>query len=269
MFQMMKKIMKWTTTSKPEIAWKPGKRLKVGWMHHDFRSAWTYKTGTSRPKGKQGKLYSRYWLDFGQQKFEFKRFSVKGKPFNDGYSFIKALEKRGFKTLGSGAFSTVLGKDGSDRVIKVIRQADNWIDYIQWAAKKGEAGKFAPKVYSYKQIKGKKKDFSVAIMERLEYTFYKAPEDHALKILPELMYRANDNPMAASFSDILAPGLRKYLEELNKDFNSHDFHPGNLMIRKDGSFVISDPVAGKQTSDYKRLKAGDFSPALTLKLLAA
>ena len=56
-------------------------------------------------------------------------------PFEGAYAFIHFLQKRGYKNLGSGAFSTVLGKEGSDRVLKVTRSNDNWIDYIQWAAK--------------------------------------------------------------------------------------------------------------------------------------
>jgi hypothetical protein len=192
----------------------------------------------------------------------FRKFDEKKPVFRDAYGFIDGLKKRGFEELGNGAYSTVLAKKGSNRVIKVIRRPDGWIDYIHWGAKKGSP--FIPKVFSYKKIKGLKKDFEVAIVERLEYTFYKAPEDHALMILPDLMHKSDSNPMTARFMEILAPGLRDFMAEVKEEFNEGhlDLHAGNLMIRKDGSFVLSDPVCEGSKNDYKRLKAGDFSPAI-------
>ncbi len=53
--------------------------------------------------------------------------------FEDGRSFIKFLEKKGFKAIGIGHYSTVLAKDKSTRVIKISRTPDNWISYITWA----------------------------------------------------------------------------------------------------------------------------------------
>lgn len=260
-----------TATTKTTIDF--GKDLIREWKYKRFTVkdegvVKTYRTNTKKPKGKIGKLVDNNWLDFGQKKFEFRKFGANKSTFEDSLGFIAALEKRGFEKLGSGAFSTVLAKKGYDRVIKVIRRPDGWIDYVHWASKLGEEGKFAPKVYSYKKIKGKKKDFSVAIMERLEYTFAKAPADHALSIIPQLMQYSSRNPMAASFMDILAPGLGKFMIAMKKEFEEggFDMHSGNVMVRKDGSFVLSDPIASGSKTDYKRLKAGDFSPALTINL---
>src|SRR5882672_10391646 len=76
---------------------------------------------------------------------------VNKNPITNAWAYISWLEKKGFKRLGAGAYSTVLGKDGSDKVIKVSRSLDNWIDYIQWSAANGYAGNFAPRVYSWKR----------------------------------------------------------------------------------------------------------------------
>src|SRR5258705_4232165 len=75
----------------------------------------------------------------------------KTSPFKCPFNFIERLEKRGYKVLGRGAYSTVLGKEGSNRVIKVSRSLDDWIDYIQWGAANGYAGNFVPRVYSWKR----------------------------------------------------------------------------------------------------------------------
>lgn len=253
----MKKFlpMKKTKTFKP---WQFGKRLTLNSRTH----GWTYETNTYHPKGKQGVLIDRgRWLDFGEKRFIFRKFMSKRSPFCNAISFIYALKSRGFVQLGEGAFSTVLAKPGQKRVIKVIRRPDGWIDYVHWGAKKGSP--FIPKVFSYKKIKGKEKDFEVAIVERLEYTFEKAPKDHALRMIPDLMYRSNDNPMAARFMEILAPGLKDFVSDVKKEFEDHlDLHSGNLMVRKDGSFVLADPVCSGPKTEYHRLKAGDFSPVV-------
>lgn len=230
------------------------------------------RTKSGNSKGKIGKLES---IPSGMRRFEdnnrawfFRKFGKS--TFTDGASFIKALEKKGFVSLGSGAFSTVLAKPGSKRVLKVIRRPDGWINYVKWAAENGEAGKFAPKVYSYKKIKGKKADFSVAVMERLEYTLDGAPAEHALKIVPDLMWRADKNEMAAKFVNLLAPGLLTFLQKMADEWKipvgNFDLHSGNLMIRNDGSFVVIDPVS-RGADKYNRLRAGDFGPLHTLKLL--
>lgn len=262
----------WIPTFNPVAELK--KMLAVRFTVKDGMLKKTYKTNTAHPKGKKAVVYDRggVWkhIPFGLSRFGVRVLGHHPGPFENGEAFIKGLEKRGFVKLGGGYYSTVLGKPDSDRVIKVTREADGWIDYVHWAAKKGEAGKFAPKVFSYKKIKGKRNDFSVSIMERLEYTFYKAPQDHAMKIIPSLLEYSEDNPMAGRFMEVLAPGLKDYMSALKKQFKGHlDLHAGNLMLRKDGSFVVIDPVSGYDQTDYKRLKAGDFSPALPLILLAA
>lgn len=247
-----------TTTTTMTKGWKPGKRFNT-------EGYWTYRTNTNNPKGKVGAIIDNFGrIDFGQRRFEFKRFGHKDPVFTHAESFIAALKRRGFRELGMGAYSTVLAKDGQDRVIKVNRRPDGWIDYVHWAAKKDSP--FSPKVFSYKKIKGKKRDFSVSTMERLEYTFASAPKDHSLKILPDLIWRAKDNPMAASFTDVLVPGLSSFIKELHEEFKDErlDLHDGNVMVRKDGSFVLVDPISGKQRTDYGRLKAGDFSPVIQI-----
>lgn len=231
------------------------------------------RTRTGNPKGKVGELYSIWTASrrFSKQnkKWTFRKFNQG--PFYSAHGFIKALEKRGFKILGEGAFSTVLGKDGQDRVIKVIRRPDGWINYIHWAAQIGEAGHFAPKVFSYKKIKGKRKDFSVAVMERLSYTLEDAPQDHEKKLLPGLIWRAADNAMARKFTEVLAPGLMDFLAKMASQYEipirNFDLHPGNLMLRADGTFVIVDPVSRSRGEEIVRLRAGVFTPAVALSLL--
>lgn len=262
----MKKLMKWKKSPTGITNQRLGGLIAFDRMLRKFNLD---RTRTDNPKGKQGAWeYVRYWersFKNGNKKWFFRKFEKK--TFDSPEGFIKGLERRGFTVLGSGAFATVLAKEGSDRVVKVIRRPDGWINYIAWAARMGEAGKFAPRVFSYKKIKGRNKDFSVAVMERLSYTLEDTPEEHALKILPGLLWRAEKNAMAANFTEVLAPGLlgfmKKMAERWKIPIENFDLHPGNLMVRADGSFVVVDPVSRGEDL-YNRLRAGELSPAVAI-----
>jgi len=185
----------------------------------------------------------------------------KQSAFTDGYNFGNALERRGFKRLGFGHYSDVFGKDGYDRVIKVTRHEDNWIDYVLWGAKKGYAGKFVPRVYSYKRFKG---DFRVAVMERLDRTLRQVDRKEDMKLVGTLVdFAMQNNTMAAVFLDELQPGLAEFIREFDKTFGCRDtdFHNGNWMTRGD-KIVLTDPVCGSSEVTQTRLKAGDFSPVI-------
>lgn len=197
-------------------------------------------------------------------------------PFECGISFGNFLEKKGFKRLGSGTFSTVFCKGDSQRVIKVCHRLDAWMDYIAWSAKKGYCGTYAPRVYSYKYFKGITSPFYVAVVERLEKTYGMVEDQHpqafAYTAFKWNLQHSNDN--AQQLLDLLSPGLSKFTVDV-KDFaknHSLDLHSGNFMVRKDGSFVATDPIMGhQQFVSTNRLRTKDFtgSFAAPLERLAA
>lgn len=229
-------------------------------------------TCTDRPKGKQGVLveYRTHERSFPNLKFKFHPFGYKPSPFKNARTFGQALERRGFKRLGSGAFSTVYGKDGQDRVLKVTHRPDNWIDYAHWGAQQGFAGGLVPKVYSYKVVMNK---FQVAVVERMEHDFEPWSDDEEVNksdfsLVPLLIGRAKDgNIKAGKILDDIVPGFSDFLSSLKVRFDGQrlDLHGGNMMVRKDGSFCVTDPVCSMDGSTFKRLKAGDFTPAQALK----
>lgn len=192
-------------------------------------------------------------------------------PFQCPFNFISRLEGRGFKVLGRGAYSTILGKEGSSRVIKVSRSLDDWIDYVQWGAANGYAGNFVPRVYSWKRHGrpgeqgmddyGRTSDWSVAIVERMADTC--SDQKHDMSLLYSLYYPANSgNTMAALYMEDLCPGSYKFFNELYKNHFSSDIGGKNMMIRKDGSFCVTDPTCGRIKTEKKRFRTGDFSPSV-------
>jgi hypothetical protein len=186
-------------------------------------------------------------------------------PFDGGLSFGNYLErKKGFKCLGTGSYSTVYGKKSSNRVLKVCHRPDTWPEYILWASGKGYAGTYAPKVYSYKYIKGKRFDFYLASMERLDTTLRDVKATEEVAVLPSLMSGAiwNDNIGAKKCLNFLNPGLGQFAEDLRTDHKGRylDLHAGNYMLRSDGSFCLTDPFGdcASEALPKKRLYTRDF-----------
>jgi hypothetical protein len=181
-------------------------------------------------------------------------------PLKNPRRFIERLQKRGFEVLGSGCYSTVLAKPGSDRVIKVNRNTDNWIDYVQWAAKAGYAGNYAPKVYSWKRHDS----WAVAVVERMKETYnYKYTHDQAL-IMSLIGPAKYGSVMAKLYMEDLAPGSVEFFEQLHMRRFDGDIGGGNVMFRNDGSICVTDPCAGHIKTTAKRFRTGDFSPVIRI-----
>jgi hypothetical protein len=179
---------------------------------------------------------------------------------NSSHGYIRWLQKKGFIHLASGAFSTVLGHPKSDRVIKVCHNPDAWIDYVYWGAKQGYAGRFVPKVYSFK----KHPDFYVAVMEKLEYTASHADRKSEAYVANNLISLSLDcnNDTAKQLLDLIVPGMEAFSVAMKERFKGErlDIHGGNIMFRKDGGMVVVDPVCHEFSQHWVRLRESNFSP---------
>jgi hypothetical protein len=180
-----------------------------------------------------------------------------------GAHFVQALIKRGFISIGSGLFSDVLAKPGSDRVVKVytygsqgdMGDTDPWPEYVLWAAKNGYAGTHAPRVFSFKIVSGTMGAFYVAVMERLEATLgelRRGGGDPRLSRLTPLthQYRGAYNKEEA---EAVAPGFYDFRRHFREAFLGRctDLHDGNWMVQGT-RLVLTDPLAGGGTSTSKR-----------------
>lgn len=190
----------------------------------------------------------------------FDAFPVKSKrsvSIKDPYGFITALEKKGYKKLGSGCYSTVLGYPSSNKVIKVTRQNDNWIGFVKWAAKEGFMGTHVPKVYSYKNHGS----WSVSLVERLEKTAYYVKREENARAIKDMFDLALDgNNLALKFCNDNQPTLGDFIEKI-RPLNPGDLHHGNFMVRKDGALVLTDPSGHFPYVEEKRLREKDFRMA--------
>jgi hypothetical protein len=193
--------------------------------------------------------------------------------FTSSHLYGMALEKKGFKLIGNGYYSKVYAKDGSDKVIKVGRTpaTDGWLEYIDWATQKGQLGKFAPMVFSYKYHSGEYvhdgygkwewTSFYVAVVERLDKRARDLDRKSPVKALP-MVFEYADNGIVEEVMDRLTPGLGSFSKDFLRDFESGgiDVHADNIMLRKNGEIVINDPLSSKRQPYKSRRKAHDFMP---------
>jgi len=185
------------------------------------------------------------------------------KPFSCARSYGAWLLKKGWDRLGSGAHSIVYAKKDSDKVIKVTSNLDNWIDYIQWAAKAGYAGNLAPRVYSWKRHQIENGSFAVAVVERMSHGGYNEDLKHDGALLFGLTrYARKGNVLAQVVMEEIQPGSVNFFKQLSELKYDGDVGGNNIMYRKDGSLCLTDPCAGGIKTTVKRLRSGDLSPSL-------
>ena len=180
------------------------------------------------------------------------------KPFESGYGFCRRLEKKGWKLLGSGCHSKVLAKGDSNKVIKVGCSADSWMKYVLWGRKNGYEGNFVPKVYSYKYFKAKV-PFYVAVVEKMERTTNEGCREDKDHVLLDLFGMAKRNDHAKAALNMLEQGCGDFARNLCKAANdnnwSMDIHAGNFMVRKNGTWVATDPINAHGDTPMERMRS--------------
>jgi|SRR5882724_4524028 len=165
--------------------------------------------------------------------------------------YENSLRAKGFEDIGKGVYANVFAKPNSDKVVKVAN-LDSWPTYIKWATENGYAGKFAPKVDSLKFHD----DFYVATMERLVGTMHDFYH-RASSIHNELYHEITSWYVDESTSE--ATDLIKFVTKLKAAKLTGDWHFGNVMVRKDGQIVITDPSARPFDGKPFRIKSGQIT----------
>ena len=171
------------------------------------------------------------------------------------------LRHLGYEKLGGGLYSNVFAKPDSDRVVKIGR-ADCWPDYACWLIENGYSGTFGPKIYSLK-FHG---DFYVASMERLVDTMNGLEQAYNYKGLANndlwQLYLAITVWLCGVRDENVdvpqVPDFQEFIEKLDLEGFANDFHGGNVMIRKDGSLVVTDPSTSYSDNRF-RIKNGNVT----------
>jgi hypothetical protein len=174
--------------------------------------------------------------------------------------YLAKLLKRGFKRLGSGAYSTVIGKPGSDKVVKICRRAesDGYPMFAAWAH--ANPSPYLPRIHSFKRHA----DWYVVVLDRMEQTVSATSREDGFREATNLLWEYTRNGgarregairkaiMEAVFTSL--PGIKDVLEALHKEFDGlahFDMHDENWMLSKSGQLVLIDPLSGANSEKSK------------------
>lgn len=161
----------------------------------------------------------------------------------------------GFEPLSSGYFSYVYSAKGHPRVVIKIAQTnhaegDGWVPYIKWARKSRSI--HAPRVYAIVEDT----TYTVAVMERL------VPFSSCSDLLdPETVSVLTNATCHRNLNNFGEGSLKRFCKRITNDLPDwwHDMHSNNLMLRKDGTPVVVDPLSFP-TDEAKRRKEVKKSP---------
>ena len=193
-------------------------------------------------------------------------------------SALKRELRKGTKFLGSGAFASTYLKSGRKPVvIKIGRMGDVYIEYAKKVILAQSTNPFLPKIHSLTLYKAKRGDdydelecheFYAVRMERL-YDLRDKHENAVGRIvnmmeqLVKYNYSVKRWMKNGDYNSFCIPGVLEIKVNVNqkamlllKDLrklvmkalrvSGHgdwDIHGGNIMVRKNGELVLTDPIA--------------------------
>lgn len=179
-------------------------------------------------------------------------FDYSDNPRKAAMDFVK---KRGVKSrpIGEGLFAKVYstGKKAR-RVYKVftvdIEEYDAYLEYLSYIVDMQE-NPFVPKIFYTMEWRSPKETAYVVCMERLECISADSDEDDDIhngygspEMLEELALNFHPKSPLNKFIDKRLVSILKVINKLLED-SDPDIHYGNIMRRRNGQLVITDPVS--------------------------
>jgi len=157
-----------------------------------------------------------------------------------------SLVKAGWRVLGSGGFAYVFGHVRHPDLAIKLGSVDEWRAFVMWGMQHGYAGRFTPRIHA---IKSFERCF-LAVMERLHHTAYEATEEQStlyLAMKRTIEWSANPSTWLRDNH----PDLYGFAIHCNRDAWRGDVWEKNVMFRRDGSIVLTDPQYTGEDSALK------------------
>jgi hypothetical protein len=173
--------------------------------------------------------------------------------FRDSHRYTQRLQAHGYRALGSGFYSTVLGHKDSDKVIKICRNGgdDAYPMFAEWAYQ--NPSPYLPRIHSFKRHNG----FYVVVLDKLAKTTGDSHPNEGWSLTTDMFEsycRGNEfKGMRKTFLDAAfneLPGLKPVLDAFVKEFKGEahfDMHANNWMLSSTGQLVMTDPLSGTST----------------------
>jgi hypothetical protein len=183
-------------------------------------------------------------------------------PENNELTLSKVLrkfEEAGGEVLGQGAFGYALTHKKWNFVVKIYESDDAYTRFVRFVLQnpRNSYPKFLdkPRKFLPNFARGAGMEYMYIIrMEKLDKNEYNKYEQ--IYHIIQDPHRYNKNPAHLGGYENLYPNIKEFVRDLcfyldyNKITDPHeavsypDIHAGNIMVRKNGELVLTDPVVG-------------------------
>ena len=183
--------------------------------------------------------------------FEIQKINVDCEPKTFVKEILSVLHAR---EIGSGAFATAYSV-GKDEIIKVFERDRGYLYFLKAISKTKKQNSFLPQINSVLRVKNGQKVVYMVSMERLKsyfklksdskrktefsnfMNFLSKSVDPDFKVIPDEIVRSVLPEELIKVVKIVVRGSKLKTIDLGCDL-----HSGNVMIRANGDFVITDPL---------------------------
>lgn len=147
------------------------------------------------------------------------------------------LYRNGYQEKGSGNFATVFYKPGTNYVLKLFKSNDEgYLTFIKYVL--NHPNPHFPKLYS-KIIKITDAYYAIKIEELSPLSTSSARE------IEEVFYEFyEENIVPTNVDPSMLEAMQQILDLMKKNNLGNDMGDNNIMQRKDGTIVFSDPIWG-------------------------
>jgi len=180
--------------------------------------------------------------------FKIETLKVKGSVAD----FLTEIQNiMGMKYLGSGINGRAFAVDNTE-IIKVFYKDDAYRYFIKKLSKLKQENSFAPRINYVLKLKGNFETCYMVSMERLlGVNELKKPEREKFYEFQRFIerYISDDLPFPKKIIDPIFPkeliDILEIIETGTKKLRfACDLHAGNVMVRANGDYVITDPMVG-------------------------
>ena len=155
------------------------------------------------------------------------------------------FQQKGGKILGQGAFAKVYSHPSWSYVLKLFSDDPCYIRYVKYAMRSNNK--------HFPVFLDKPRKYLPSFKRQLHSEFVYAVR---MEPLQQLGMSHSDFDDWMNEVEFINPSLADAIQDVVRELKGcvMDFHKGNFMMRRDGTIVITDPVATKwsDASNYKR-----------------
>jgi hypothetical protein len=191
--------------------------------------------------------------------FEIQKIDVDCDPKTFVKEILSVLHAR---EIGAGAFATAYSV-GKDEIIKVFERDRGYLYFLKAISKTKKQNSFLPQINSVLRVKNGRKIVYMVSMERLKtvwqlregskrktefydlMNFLDKSVDPGFKAIPDEIVRGVLPEELLDVIKIVSRGTKLSTIELG-----YDLHSGNVMVRANGEFVITDPLCDTEYLEF-------------------